>query len=77
MGFWNVVILAAGVVGSLSGLWGLFKYRQAWRAGYQAAELKAAQREAARAKDRQNVEAAVRGRGDGVVGDLMRDWSRD
>ena len=74
---WAIVSLAGNLALAVAGFWGWLKYRQAWRAGWQACEAHAAKREAQRAKDRQGIEAAVRARGDGVVGDVVDEWSRD
>ena len=73
MGFWSLVSLAAGIAGSLGGLFAWVKYNQAWRAGYQAGELAAEKRETERAKRRQRIDTEVGGLGPDELERRLRD----
>ena len=60
---WTVLSLAGNVAALAAGLFGWLKYRQAWRAGWDAHALANAERDAQRGKDRQKVDAEIGGLG--------------
>jgi hypothetical protein len=77
--------LIAGIVTAIGAVAGVITWFMKWRMsqeykdmGRMEAKLDAAEREAGRAKDRQKIEAEVRGMGDTAVNDELRaKWQRD